>query len=291
MRVEVPPWLAPVVFWGQRIGTTFTRNRASLAAGGLAYFVTLSLAPLAIAFGALAGLVLDPRQVKAALESIASRSPDSAFGAGGDIADALMSLVTGASTGAASATTIVGFVVALYASSKVVYGLRMAMNTAFDVQERRSGTVERLFSAVVTLVGLIAAVALVILVTVVPRILRDLGLESTSLTTGNSVLDWVILTLVVYGAVWSVISFAPNRRRRVSWRAWGVLAATACVVGATVFVGIYVRLSSTMSAAVVALGTPVVLLLWLYLCFLGLLVGAAIVADSEQRQEARLPDA
>ena len=64
-----------VVAWGTRLGLEYTRTRASLAAGGLAYFVALSLAPAALAFGTLAGLFLDPADVRAVLERLAERAP------------------------------------------------------------------------------------------------------------------------------------------------------------------------------------------------------------------------
>ena len=85
-----------LVAWGTRLGLEYTRTRASLAAGGLAYFVALSLAPAALAFGTLAGLVLDPDEVRAVLERLTGRAPEAA----GDLqpaVEALVSLVEGAS--------------------------------------------------------------------------------------------------------------------------------------------------------------------------------------------------
>ena len=48
---------------------------------------------------------------------------------------------------------------------------------------------------------------------------------------------------------------------------------------ATIGVGIYTRFSASLSAAVLVFGTAVVMLLWLYLCFVALLWGAIIEAD------------
>lgn len=276
----VPARLRPIIFWAKRIGADITRNRVSLAAGGIAYFVTLSIAPLAIAFGSLVGIVLDPRQVSAALETLTSKAPDPLSSTVESMNSALIDLVSGASAATASVTTLVGFVLALYASSKVVYGVRMGMNTAFGIDETRSGTVERLISAVVTLVGLVIAVIAVVLLTFVPKVMASLGLSGRSFTSGSGIVDWLVITGVIYVVVRMVMVHGPQHRMRVPWTSPGVLIGTASVLGATIFVGVYASMSSTMGAAITALGTPVVLLLWLYLCFLGLLVGAAVVADS-----------
>ena len=265
----------PYVDWCRAIGVSFTQNRASLAAGGLAYFVTLSLAPLAIAFGGIAGLVLDPTTVQRALDSLADKSPVS--GSTDQLAKQLISLVTNASAGSTSIATIIGFVVALYAASKVVYGGRMALNTAFGFQEKRAGVIERSIAAVVTLAALVVGVVVVIAITVVPRILQDLGIENISASTGNAWVDWLILFVLVYVGTWGAMVFGPSRRMKVPWLSLGVLVTTIIVIASTSLVGIYVHFSSTMSAAVIALGTPVVLLLWLYLCFLGLLLGAVMI--------------
>lgn len=265
----------PFVDWCRAIGVSFTQNRASLAAGGLAYFVTLSLAPLAIAFGGIAGLVLDPATVQRVLDSLADKSPVS--GSTDQVAEQLISLVTNASAGSTSIATVIGFVVALYAASKVVYGGRMALNTAFGFEEKRAGVIERAIAAVVTLAALVIGVVAVIVITVVPRILQELGIKNVTASTGNAAIDWLIFFVLVYIGTWGAMVFGPSQRMKVPWLSLGVSVSTVIVIASTSFVGIYVHFSSTMSAAVIALGTPVVLLLWLYLCFLGLLLGAVMI--------------
>ena len=181
-----------VVAWGTRLGLEYTRTRASLAAGGLAYFVALSIAPAALAFGTLAGLFLDPEDVREVLERLAERAPGT-VGNLQPVIDALVSTIESASATAFTVTTLVSALIAVYAASKVVLGVRMAMNTVFGVEETRSGLIERAVATVVTLVGLVAAVALVILLTLVPRVLSWLGVATVPLTTGSWLVDWLIV--------------------------------------------------------------------------------------------------
>jgi membrane protein len=273
--------LEPILEWGRRISLDFQRNRASLAAGGLAYFVALSLAPAALAFGTVAGLFLDPADVRTVLNNLVARAPGTINGAQAAI-DALVNLVEGASASTITITTVVSVLIAVYAASKVVLGLRMAMNTTFGLVETRGGFIERIVSALITLVGLVAGVAIVVILTFLPRLLQWLGVEGFSLSTGSWLVDWGVGLVLVYLAVRWLMHHSPNYGQSVPWRSLGVLVATVGIVGATVGVGIYARFSASLGAAVLLFGTAIVVLLWLYLCFLALLWGAIIEADRQR---------
>ena len=68
------------------------------------------------------------------------------------------------------------------------------------------------------------------------------------------------------------------------WTSLGAAIAAGWIVAVTAGVGAYARFSGSLGAAVLVFGTAVVILLWLYLCFLGLLWGAVIEADRQRRQ-------
>lgn len=271
------------VVYGRGLADEYRRTRASLAAGGLAYFVALSLAPAALAFGTLAGLLLDPAEVRTALDRLAVRAPE-AFGTIKPVSDALVSTIESASGSAFTVTTLVSVVIAVYAASKVVLGLRMAMNTAFHVTESRSGMVERVIAAVVTLVAMVIGVALVVLLTLVPRILAWLELPSLPVTTGLPIVDWAVVIALIFLAVRWLLRHGPAHAERVPWRSLGAWTATLGIAGATVGVGIYTSLSSTLNAAILVFGAAIVILLWLYLCFVALLWGAVIEAHAQARR-------
>jgi membrane protein len=272
--------LEPVREWGQRVSLDFQRNRTSLAAGGLAYFVALSIAPAALAFGTVAGLVLDPADVRAGLERIMGHGPGTIDGAQ-EAVDSLVNLIEGASSTTLTATTLISVLIAVYAASKVVFGLRMAMNTTFGLVETRSGLIERAISTVVTLVGLVLGVAVVVVLTVAPRILQWLGVDDFRLSTGRWLADWLVVIVLVWLAVRWVVHHAPNRGRKVPFTSPGVALATLGIVGATVGVGVYAKFSASLGAAILLFGTAIVVMLWLYLCFLALLWGAIIEADRQ----------
>jgi membrane protein len=267
-----------VVDWGRRIALDYGHYRASLAAGGLAYFVALSMAPAALAFGTLAGVFLDPAEVRAVLERFAAQTPDVA-GALQPAIDALVETIESASATSFTITTLVSVLIAIYAASKVVMGVRMAMNAVFGVDAKRRGLILRAFSTVITLIGMVAAVAVAVVLTVLPQILDWLGVNDVSAALDQWWLTWPMAVLLLYfGSRW-VLRHAPSTPVAVPWLSWGALVTTGGVLGATVGVGIYARFSASLGAAILIFGTAVVILLWLYLCFVALLWGAIVEAD------------
>ncbi len=253
------------------------RHRASLSAGGLAYFVVLAIAPAAVVVGSLAGLLLTPAEIRDAFAQLQDASPTLAANAAG-LTDALISVVENASTTAFTITTIVSVLVAVYASSKVVYGIRLAQDTSYGVVSTDRTLIVRAISAVITLVALIVVVALIVALTFVPRILDAFGLHDVRIMTGVSALDWVVLVLAAWLLVRLAMGHLTGARQRIPVGALGPMAATTVIAGATVGVGVYAHFSSTLSAAILVFGSPVIVLLWLYLCFLGLLLGSEMEA-------------
>ncbi len=269
-----------VVAWGSRLGLEYTRTRASLAAGGLAYFVALSLAPAALAFGTLAGLFLDPADVREVLERLAERAP----GTVGDlqpVIEALVSTVETASASAFTLTTIVSALIAIYASSKVVFGVRMAMNTVFGVEETRSGLVERgdrhgrspswAWSPASRWSSCSPSLPRA------SRLARHHRRPPHHGQLAGRLADRPRAHLPGRSLDPAPCAQPRSPRSRGPRGApWSPRWASAA---ATVGVGIYARFSASLSAAVLVFGTAVVILLWLYLCFVALLWGAIIEAD------------
>ncbi|MCF8527411.1 MAG: YihY/virulence factor BrkB family protein [Candidatus Nanopelagicales bacterium] len=269
---------------GKHLSEEFTRTRASLAAGGLAYFTALSLAPAALALGILAGIFVEPEDVSAAVERLSTRAPDT-FESLEPITDSLLWAMESASGSSFTIATIVSLLIAIYAASKMVLGLRTAMNAAFGVVDSRGGLLQRAFAAIVTLIALSGGVAMVVLLTLLPRLLDWLGLAPIPATTGSPILDWALAVAVVFLVVRWVLEHGPDREGHVPWNSLGAWAATLGIAGATIGVGVYAHFSTVIGAAILIFGTAIVILLWLYLCFVAFLWGAVIEAWASSRRE------
>lgn len=269
--------LQAVVAYVREISTRLGDHRASLASGGLAYFVVLALAPAAVVVGSLAGLLLTPSEIRQAFERLQEASPSLASNVSG-LTDALISVVENASTTSVTVATTVSVVVAIYAASKVVYGIRLAQDASYGVVSTDRTLLVRALSAVITLVALLAVTVVIVAFTFVPKILSAFGLTDVRLLTGSTAVDWIGLVIVVWLLVRLTMGHLTAARQRIPFRALGPIAATAVIAASTIGVGIYAHFSSTLSAAVLVFGSPVVALLWLYLCFLGLLIGSEMEA-------------
>lgn len=277
------PQVRALVDRGLGLSREYRLTRASLAAGGLAYFVALSAAPAALALGTVAGIFLDTDDIRRVLETLANRTPDT-FSAIEPVAAALVSTIESASTSSFTITTIISVVVAVYAASKVVFGMRMAMNSAFGVVETRGGLIERGVAAIVTLVGIVVAAAVILVLTVLPQVLSFLELPPGPLTTGIPLVDWAIVIGLIFLVVRWTLQHGPDRSARVPWLSAGAWVATIGIAAMTVGVGLFTRYSTSLSTAIVIFGAAIVLLLWVYLCFVALLWGAVIEADAERRR-------
>ena len=269
-----------LIAYVQVISARSTAHRGSLAAGGLAFFVALSVAPAALAIGWIAGRFLSPEEVRRTLTTAAEGTPG--LGAQAQpVINSLVSLVESASSSSVTVTSIVGVLVAVYAASRTVIGVRLSLNTAFGVPDRYRGIAERVAATVITLIGLVAGVAAILALTFLPRILSLLGLTDIRVTAGNWVIDWVIAGLVVWLACRFVLTHGVNHRLRMPILAPGPILAAVWIVAVSIGVGIYATASSTMSAAIAVFGSALVILLWLYLGFVGLLLGAEVQAERE----------
>lgn len=266
-----------IIGYGREISARLGLHRASLAAGGLAYFVVLALAPAAVVVGSLAGLLLTPAEIREAFARLQEASPSFAANVSG-LADALISVVENASTASFTVATTVSVLVAVYAASKVVYGIRLAQDTSYGVVTTDRTLLVRAVSAVTTLVALLAVAALIVALTFVPKILSVFGLGEFRIVTGATALDWLVLVVAVWALVRLAMGHLTAARHRIPIRALGPITATAVIAASTIGVGIYAHFSSTLSAAVLVFGSPIVALLWLYLCFLGLLIGSEMEA-------------
>ena len=268
----------PFIAFGQGVMARYSSVGGSVVAAGLSFYVFFALAPTALAVGALAGAFLTEKQVDDAIQQVVQRSPDTLA----PLQPALDAIATLADRGSSSAftiTTIAAIVVATYVASKVVYGLRATLTRIFGAPERIHGLIDRGFSAVIALVGIIGMVAALLILQLLPRILTALGFDSVLQLVGSRLVNWTVLAVFAFVICAVSIRYLPDIDSRVSVRSWGVLFATLWMLGSSAVFGLYTSLSNTVGTAVVIFGAPIVLLLWTYLIFVGIVLGAAIEAQ------------
>ncbi len=237
----------------------------------------MALVPMAIAIGSVAGIFLTPEQITSAWNQLQANAPASLEALTPTI-DSLVQLVATASTGSFTITSIITTGIAIYAASKVVLGMRTALADTYEVPIHESGLVDRAVSALVALVGLTIVVTVLAALTIVPQMLQRLGLGGATFLDDAPVLSAVIALVLLYVVIRWLVSAAPGVRHVLGWWSWGAAVATVWIVGASLGFGYYASWSSTVSSAVLAFGTPIALLLWIYLVVTGVMIGAVVQA-------------
>ncbi len=291
-NVSDRPFVKSTMGFGRQFLARFGTLNVSLASGGLAYYVILALAPVAISVGAISGLFISQEQFVAGWDSFVSRGPESLSGLD-PVMNSLASLAQSATTGSVTITTIVSLVLAVYVSQKVVYGVLQVQDHIFKNHRAPndrtpSGTFARVRSAVIALVVIIVIVVSLLSVTFVPVFLSSLNVESTFLGLLDT-LGWLTPATFVYLLVWLVMRHTSSSTGVVTWRSPGLLLATFLIILSIGAFGIYADQSSTVGSALVVFGAPIAVLIWTYLVFLGFFVGSIIEALIRERGLAGKP--
>lgn len=280
MRDDLPVFdrVRPMIDFGQMLSARYSAVGGSLVAAGLSFYVFFALAPTALAVGALAGAFLTRQQVQDAITAIIQGGPQTLQPLEPAL-ESIAQLADRGSTGAFTVTTIASILVAAFVAARVVYGLRVTLTRIFGAHERVYGITTRVFSAVVALVGIIVMVGLILALQLLPRLLSEFGVDSVLQLAGPRVVNWLVLVFVAFAISAVAITYLPAIRPRVRFRSWGVLVATSWMVASSALFGLYTSLSSSVGAALVVFGAPIALMLWFYLIFVGILIGAAIEAE------------
>jgi membrane protein len=195
-----------------------------------------------------------------------------------------------AATGSHGGLLTIGIAGAVWSSSSAVTAIITALNRAYDLEEWRPWWKRRLLAILLT----IAFAVFVVLAFVFVVGGADLAGWLASLTGAGetftriwSVLQWPIAFALVVFAVDLVYYFAPNIDAEWVWVTPGALLATVLWLVASLGFKLYVQGFGSYSAVNGAIGTVIVLMLWLYLSGFALLIGAELNAEIDKALSPR----
>lgn len=269
--------LAPVTDFVSPVIKRYGLLNISLVSGGMAYYVMLALAPMAIAIGAIVGLFVNEQKVADAWDSLVARNSET-LQVFDPAVTALTDLAATSSTGAVTVTTISSAILAIYVSQKVVYGVRNVEDQIFRRENVAQGIVIRAWSALAALLGIVGIVALLLALTILPQVLSALGV-ATAVSTVLSYTQWILPVAFVYFFVWLILARVTRGSGRISWVSPGLVIATVWIVGSVGVFGLYANLSATVGSALVVFGAPIAILIWTFLVFMGFFLGSLVQAE------------
>ncbi|WP_333591991.1 YihY/virulence factor BrkB family protein [Brevundimonas sp.] len=263
------------ILW--RWGASYFGDRVGFVAGGVTFFVMLSLFPTLAALVTIYGLFADPTDAVARLHFLYGVLPPGvAEFIGGE-----MQRLAQDSTGQLTFTLVWTLLLSLWTANGAVKVLFYGLNIAYHEVERRHPIRYNLICMAFTVSGLAAVLLSAALVVGAPLVLGTFGLaeEWAHLTP----LRWPVL-LFVYGAALTLAYRIGPCRERARWR-WlipGAIAAALLSLVLSLAFSWYLQ-TFVRTASYGPLAAMMGFLLWTWLSVQIVLMGAELNAEIEHQ--------
>ncbi len=277
-------------FWSiaEETLSRFGENQGGMMAAALTLFLLLTIAPLVLIFLSVAGQVLSAHEVR---ETLIAALVTAVGTADDDLVRFIVEAVGG--TGSRSVTAA-AFLVALYGATGVFAGFRAALGHMWEAEPLLSGWRAFVRGRAVALVTLLltgGSMALAVLVLafgtvivniIIPEVWRT-GLLAVLINDGMGLL----LATVVFAIAYRVLP-----ERRLPWRDLlvGAFVTAGLVTLGRVGLGIYFSFSR-LATVYGAVGSFLIVLLWLYYSAQVTLIGAQFTYVWSIRDMLDEPDA
>ncbi len=248
-----------------------------LLAAGVAFFSFLSLFPAIIASVMAWGLFADPATIREQADSIAAALPSSAR----DLLIQQIDALINAPQQSLGWGLLLSLAIALWSASGGIGNLISAVNLTYDEAETRGFVRRKLLALGLTLGMIVFGLLALGLVAVAPAVFDAIGLPSWTrvlLEIGR----WLVLLALVGAGLAVIYRIAPDRDApQFKWVSTGALVATVVWLVASFAFSLYVDNFGSYGKTYGSLAAVVVLMLWLWISFYVVLLGAEINAESE----------
>ncbi len=254
----------------------------STRASAIAYSAMFAIPGLLIAVVSIYGLVANPSQVTSLLDWLESRLP----GAAGDVIGGQLESIVAQNSGALSFGALLGLASAIWSVSGGVNRLRNSINEVYDEDDSRPWYAKRAWSIVASIAVIAVIAAAVGLIAVVPPLVEWADAGSV-LGTLLLVVRWVVLGLLMVGAIGALYRMGPRREPpRWWWISVGTVLATVAWIVMSIGFGLYVQNFGSYNETYGSLGSVIVFMTWLYLSAYIVLIAGELNAELEDRPGA-----
>ncbi|HET8726925.1 MAG TPA: YihY/virulence factor BrkB family protein [Alphaproteobacteria bacterium] len=256
-----------------------SRDNVGIVAAGVAFYGLLALFPALAALVSIYGLVANPADVKAQLDSLSGIVPQEAL----NIISGQLSAVASGSSGGLGFGAAIGILLSLWSATKAVSALFTALNIAYHEEEQRGFIKLNLMYFAFTIGAVLVAIAAIGGVVALPALLGAIGLGG-AWEWLVSLARWPVLAMIAVLSMAVLYRYGPSRRSaRWEWISWGAVAATLLWIAGSIGFSIYVRNFGSYNETYGSLGAVVILLMWFYLSAYILLMGAELNAEIEHQ--------
>lgn len=270
------PWL-PFI---QALRSKWSDEAISNIAGSLTFFGVLAIFPFLLFLVALGSLVIDPGTAEELIGQLGEVAPDEVTAILGGRIEAL-----GRNTRPGLLT--LGAALALWAASRGVVALMVALNRVYGVKERRSYIRVRGTAVIVTLLAAVFSLLAALLMVALPPIVQSLDPRIEPAIA----LIRLPIAGVVMMLVWAMLYyFLPDVEQRFRFITPGSVMGVVVWLAASQGFSWYVQNFADYEASYGTLGGVIVLLLWMWISSQMVLLGALVNAVLEHLSpEGKLP--
>lgn len=279
-RDATRPYHIPLKGWwqvAQRVWTESSRDNLSVVAAGCAFYALFAIFPALSALISLYGLTADPATVEQQFAMLGSVLPAQAYG----LVIEQISRVAAAPNRVLGWSFALSLGLSLWSVMSLTQAMFAALNIAYEEPERRSLLRFYLSAFTFAIVGILSGVIGLLAIVYVPILFAYAG-YSHAFELFVRIARWPLLALLVLVLLSLLYRYGPCRRTaKWHWVSMGSIFATTIWLLASAGFSYYVTNFANYGRTYGSLGAVIVLLLWLYISFYIVLLGAEINAELE----------
>jgi membrane protein len=283
-RSATHPLQIPWAGWNDILWRSYAgmnANRLLAIAGGVAFFVLLSIFPAVTALVSAYDLFFNAATITNHLSLMQDVVPDNVLGLVREQGER-----TASHGGTLSIGILAGMLVALWSAMSGAKAVIDALNVIYEQREARSFVKLNAVALIFTLGGFAGFLVVIAAVVVLPLVLSSIGLAGATATL-TRVLRWPALFVILLVGLSVLYRYAPDRRTpRWQWVSVGSLFATLTWIAASYLFSWFLANFANYNATYGSLGAAVGLMMWLWISTIVVLLGAELNAQIE-RQTAR----
>ncbi len=257
------------------------KDRVSLLAAGVAFYIMFAIFPALGAATWIFGLLADPHFIEQQLDSVRDVVPAEGY----KLIETQLRFLTSKSTGLSFAG-IISLLVALYSARTAASSMIEALNAVYKVEETRGFFKVQAIAILCTIVAIVVFVLAIGLLVVVPALFTFIDIPPLIVDLVRY-LRWPGLAALVALSLALSYRYAPNRSKS-RWRliGWGSVTATAMWLLASFGFSWYVAAFGSYNRVYGSLGAVVILLFWFWLTAFIALLGAELDKAIEDQTSA-----
>jgi membrane protein len=279
-RDAARPYQIPVKGWwqvAQRVWSESSRDNLSVVAAGCAFYALFAIFPILSALISLYALTTDPTDVEQHFSIFSSLLPGKAF----EMLTEQIRRIVETSGHTLGWGLVLSLGVALWSAIAGTQAMFAALNIAYEEPERRSLFRYYRSAFTFTVIGIVSGLLMLFAIAYVPILFAAVGFSSL-FETFVRVGRWPLMALLVLALLSLIYRYGPCRTNaKWRWVSVGSLFATAVWLLASAGFSLYVSNFANYDRTYGSLGAVIVLLLWLYISFFIVLLGAEINAELE----------